>query len=116
MEPDTPTIYSDMASIRLTPEQKKAIEEAARKAKMSPSEWARKQMLESIEPAPEARRIMLVNAIASEILLLTLAAIQNQEDVSTDKNRQRIEREAITTAEATLNRWLSLSESQKGAV
>lgn len=101
-------IYTEQLNIRLRPEEKQALETQAAERGRSLGEWSRETLLQACAVTPEARKLMLVTVMGTEINRLTLMAVQDQLDLSSDSVRQEIERQASTQAAGILDRWLSL--------
>lgn len=106
MESHLPENYCKKVTFRLTTEQKHQLEEAATKARISPSEWTRRQILKALGPASDEHRILRLIAFQSEVNRLTVVAATSSENVSSNVIRERIEGEAMATSEGLLARWL----------
>lgn len=109
-------IYTQQLNIRLRPEEKQALENRATEAGKRPGEWSREALLDSCEVAPQERRRLVLLAIGNEINRLTLIALYNQEDISSEAFQQRIEQQARASAEVNVERWLRLSSRVRGGL
>jgi hypothetical protein len=106
--------HTKQVNIRFTPKEKQALEEAAQRSGLNLSTWARETLLEALETSP-SRLALLFQATVFEANRLTVMALQEGKDLSSEAVRDRIEAQALAAAGEVCGRWLHLFREQKEA-
>ncbi len=114
MEDRETSIYTEHFNFRVTPEEKKALEERAKQADLPLGKWCRDVVLAAIWPTGIERQRFVFLAMASEISRLTSLALFDQLDLSDPKLRAEIEQRALASAEKLTDRWAQLSQAKGG--
>ena len=102
--------------VRVTEDEQRHIEERAEARGMSVSEHARMELTADAHESREARLLMTFIAVSGEIQRRTLEAAQRREDLLSREVQDRIEREAVASAGAVVERRLFLIDQVRQGV
>jgi hypothetical protein len=102
--------------VRVTEAQQRHIEERAEARGMSVSDHARMELTAGGHGSREARLLMTFVAVSGEIQRLTLEAAHRREDLLSREVQERIEREAVASADGVVERRLFLMDQMRQGV
>ncbi|MFL6354110.1 MAG: plasmid mobilization protein [Bryobacteraceae bacterium] len=114
MEDQDTSIYTQQINFRVTPREKTEFQLRAKQDRVSLGTWVRERLLAAAGPGREERNRLVLLALGNEINRLTLLALYDQKDISSKESQADLERKASASAEALVDRWLSLLAPAKG--